>query len=103
MNSLFKGKSLTTVLILALALSSLSIFLPTIIAQEGPRVTSYAHIDATPNPVGVGQEVLFLCGIDAALARQEQGWKGLWITIERPDGVVDKITDIMTDSTGNTG
>ncbi|MEM1550349.1 MAG: PQQ-binding-like beta-propeller repeat protein, partial [Candidatus Bathyarchaeia archaeon] len=55
------------------------------------------------NPVGVNQEVLIHVGITDYLARADYGWEGLWVTIERPDGVVETIKDIRTDSTGGTG
>ena len=31
------------------------------------------------------------------------GWKGLSITIQKPDGTTEALTDINTDSTGGTG
>jgi len=53
-----------------------------------------------PNPVGVGQPVLFHVGIFQQLSSAKMSWKGLSITIERPDGQTDTITGINTDSTG---
>jgi hypothetical protein len=94
---------LTTVLILTIAISSLAILVPTTTAEEWPYVKGYPWIGAVPNPVGVGQDVLFAVVTTTALRSQTDGWSGLWIEIERPDGKVDKITDIRTDSTGNTG
>jgi hypothetical protein len=95
---------LTTVLILTLALSSLAIFLPTIVAQEEPlRMKEYVFLNAVPNPVGVGQETLFFIGVRTAMSNVRDGYVGLSITIERPDGRVDKIENIRTDSTATTG
>ena len=67
------------------------------------RYPSYAVIGATPNPVGVNQEVLFAVGITQQKQQAHEGWEDLWITIERPDNKTDKIENIMTDSTGLTG
>jgi hypothetical protein len=64
---------------------------------------AFAYINAVPNPVGVGQEVLLHIGITQQLASAEQGWEGLSVTIERPDGETDTFEDIKTDSTGGTG
>ena len=64
---------------------------------------SYAFIGATPNPVGVGQEVLLHIGITAQLNIVGDSYKELSVTIERPDGQTDKIEHIETDATGGTG
>jgi len=66
-------------------------------------VTSYPYIGAMPNPVGVGQEVLLHIGIMEPLSRVEYGWEGLTVTITRPDGTTETLTDIRTDATGGTG
>ena len=52
---------------------------------------TYAFIGATPNPVGVNQEVLLHIGITAQLNIVEDSYYGLSVTIERPDGEIDKI------------
>ncbi|MCW4055001.1 MAG: PQQ-binding-like beta-propeller repeat protein [Candidatus Bathyarchaeota archaeon] len=62
-----------------------------------------AYVGATPNPVGVNQEVLLHVGITQQLMSVEMGWEGLSITIKRPDGKTDTISNIVTDSTGGTG
>ncbi len=66
-------------------------------------VKTFAFIGATPNPVGVNQEVLLHVGISAQLSTASLGWKDLSVTIMRPDGKNDTITGINTDSTGGTG
>jgi hypothetical protein len=71
--------------------------------QDLPPRTSYAYVGAVPNPVGVGQEVLIHVGITMNLMLYPQGWEGLSITIEKPDGTTDTISGIRTDSTGGTG
>jgi outer membrane protein assembly factor BamB len=75
--------------------------LPTANAQD--TMATYAYIGALPNPVGVGQEVLLHIGITQQLARVQYGWEDLSVTIERPDGKIDKIENVRTDATGGTG
>jgi outer membrane protein assembly factor BamB len=67
------------------------------------QITTYPYIGAVPNPAGVGQDVLLHIGNLQQLNSAEQGWEGLSVTIERPDGDTDTIDDIRTDSTGGTG
>src|SRR5690554_6697950 len=64
---------------------------------------AYPYIGAVPNPATVNEEVLLHIGITRELQQQPDGWEGLSVTIERPDGKTDTITDIRTDSTGGTG
>jgi len=64
---------------------------------------SYAIIGATPNPVGVNQETLLAVGVTQQLSVATDGWEGLSVTVTRPDGVVETISGIRTDSTGLTG
>jgi outer membrane protein assembly factor BamB len=96
-----KTKISTITLILILTISAILFALPTTTAQE-TRVT-YPYIGAVPNPVGREQEVLLHVGIYQRLNSAQMGWEGLSITIERPDGETDVISDIRTDSTGGTG
>ena len=77
--------------------------LPTANAQEPPRKKTYAIIGAIPNPVGVGQEVLLHIGITDRLVSEEFGWEGLSVTITKPDGTTETLSDIKTDPTGGTG
>ena len=60
------------------------IALPTATAQS-TRAT-HAYIGATPNPVGVDQETLLHTGIMQQLNLVQQGWEGLTVTVEKPDG-----------------
>ncbi|WNZ29797.1 MAG: PQQ-binding-like beta-propeller repeat protein [Candidatus Bathyarchaeota archaeon] len=93
-----------SVLLLAiLTISSIAVFLSSAIAQETPTMQSYPFIGAVPNPVQVNQMLLFHVGISQQLSSTAMGWTDLSITIERPDGETDTITDIRTDSTGGTG
>jgi outer membrane protein assembly factor BamB len=82
-------------------LSSLIIAIPPATAQVTQQ--TYPFLGAVPNPVGVNQWVLFHVGIFQQTVSVNQGWHDLSITIERPDGQVDTIENIKTDSTGGTG
>jgi hypothetical protein len=78
--------------------------LPAANAQATYRTKkTYAMVGLLPNPVGVGQEVLIWVGITDYVQNPTDGWVGLSITIEKPDGTTDTISDIRTDSTGSTG
>jgi outer membrane protein assembly factor BamB len=99
----YKTKLSTIALILVLTLSATLVALPDAFAQEFSSKKTYAYIGAVPNPVGVKQEVLLHIGISDQLSSVEMGWEDLSVTIERPDGGTDTITDIRTDATGGTG
>jgi len=98
---LSKSKAIVTALLLMFAITISLVALPSATAQA--TVTSYAYINAVPNPVGVNQEVLLHIGMTRPLQSAEMGWEGLSVSIKRPDGRTDTITDIRTDSTGGTG
>ena len=97
-----------TTVFLALFLTSLFaisiIALPTSNAQTTERTKkTYAVCGLMPNPVGVGQEVLVWLGITDYVENQSQGWKGLTVTVEKPDGTSETLGPFTTDSTGSTG
>jgi len=70
---------------------------------EFPPEKTFAYIGATPNPIGVNQEVLLHVGITHQLGGVQYGWEGLSATITKPDGTTETISNIRTDSTGGTG
>ncbi len=86
---------------LAFAISIVAIF-PTTEAQTLTRKT-FAFVSATPNPVGVGQETLIHLGISEATNGTYWQWKGLTVTVEKPDGTSMTLGPFNTDSTGGTG
>jgi hypothetical protein len=92
-------KKLTAMLLLLTFAASLVMSLPTTQAQAAKR-TSFAFIDAVPNPVGVGQEVLIRFGISQLLGYPEDGWTGITVTIVKPDGTTQTLGPLRTDSTG---
>ncbi len=86
------------VLIVALAfpLSFLS-------ANAASAKSTAAYIGAMPNPVGVGQTVMLHVGIPDALQTATDGFKGLTITVVKPNNQTTTLGPYSTDSTGGTG
>ena len=105
---MIKNKTASAIAILLIATFAISIIaLPTSAIGEpyvstGKSVT-YAFIGATPNPVGVGQDVLLHIGITQQLSLVQYGWEGLTVTVTKPDGTTDTLGPFRTDSTGGTG
>ena len=101
-----KSKTVAT-LISMLLITSMAISLiafPDVTAQTAQStLKTYPFIGATPNPVGVGQEVLLHIGITRELTNVAMGWEGLSVTITKPDGSIETISNVRTDSTGGTG
>ena len=97
-----KNKVTAIALFLLFAINVTLMAIPPADAQGGTMAT-YPYIGALPNPVGVGQEVLLHIGITKELYSSEMGWEGLSITITKPDGTTETISNIRTDSTGGTG
>jgi hypothetical protein len=77
--------------------------IPSSTAQETGTLKTYAYVGATPNPIGVGQEVLIHVGITQPQANVALGWEGLTVTIDRPDGKTETLGPFKTDATGGTG
>ena len=99
-----KNRIATAIAFFLMFAMAVSLFaLPTAVAQTGDSKKTYAYIGAIPNPAGVGQEVLLHVGITHELASVEMGWDGLSVTIEKPDGTTETISNIRTDATGGTG
>jgi outer membrane protein assembly factor BamB len=65
--------------------------------------TTYAYIGATPNPVGVGQDVLLHAGITQQLGSADEGYEDIEILVTTPSGDEETIDVPKTDSTGGTG
>jgi len=94
-----KTKLLTICLVFTLA-ASLLMSLSTVKGQELTSLTTFAFIDAVPNPVGVGEEVLIRYGVLQQLGYPQDSWTGLSVTIVDPDGHTTTMSDLKTDSTG---
>jgi len=98
---MMKNKKIATIALALLLTTAMVAFMPSAVAQK--RITPYIYIGAIPNPVHVGDEVLFHVGITLPCAWPQTGWKGLTITLERPDGKTETLGPINTDTTGGTG
>jgi outer membrane protein assembly factor BamB len=95
---------ITILLILILTISLLIFVLPSIGAQDVVYTkTTYAIVGATPNPIGVNQEVLLHVGITDPLQREGDEWTGLTVTVTKPDGTTETLGPFNTDATGGTG
>ena len=95
-----KTIAISTVLMVTIAISLVA--LPSK-AQTVGSTESYPFIGATPNPVGVGQEVLLHIGITQQLQITQDGWEDLTVTVTDPDGDTQTLGPYRTDSTGGTG
>jgi outer membrane protein assembly factor BamB len=104
-----KNKTATTMAILLTLTFAISIVaMPASADLNTPYVstgkcTTYPFIGATPNPVGVGQDVLLHVGITQQLSLVQYGWEGLTVTVTKPDGTTATLGPFKTDSTGGTG
>ncbi len=93
-------------LLLMLTMAISLVALPNANAQFGPQIntmTSYAFIGARPNPVGVGQSVLLHFGITASTQNATENFKGITVTVTKPDGTTQTLGPFNTDSTGGSG
>jgi hypothetical protein len=99
-----KSKTTTTAIALSLifAMAFSLVALPVANAQVNTKA-SYAFIGATPNPVGVGQETLLHIGVLEGMVATTDGWEGLTVTVEKPDGTTETLGPYRTDATGGTG
>jgi outer membrane protein assembly factor BamB len=96
-----KSKATAVSLFLMFAMAVSLFALPAANAQASAK--TYPYIGAMPNPVGVGQEVLFHFGISEAAAHPQEGWEGLTVTVTRPDGTTETLGPFKTDTTGGSG
>ncbi len=89
-----------------LSMTASFVLIPTSNAQFGPTVntmTSYAFVGARPNPVGVGDPVLIHFGITAATQNATEMFKGITVTVTKPDSTTETLGPFTTDSTGGSG
>lgn len=92
----------SAIAVLLIASFAVTLFaLPNVKAASA--TTAYPFIDAIPNPVGVNQETLLNFGALNYLMDQADNWKGLTISVTKPDRTNDTLGPFNTDSTGATG
>src|SRR4030042_3186222 len=96
-----KSKTAIAIAILVFAMAFSLFALPTN-AQPGVTLRTYPFVDAIPNPVGVGEDLLIRFGILQQTPNVAFGYSGLTVTITRPDGTTETRGPFATDSTGGT-
>jgi len=96
-----KNKTAIAIAILMFAMAFSLFALPTN-AQPGVTLKTYPFVDAIPNPVGVGEDLLIRFGILQQTPNVAFGYSGLTVTITRPDGTTETRGPFTTDSTGGT-
>ena len=100
-NSKSRATTIAISVFLMLAMAASLVALPTANAQA--PTPSFAFIGATPNPVGVGQEVLIHVGVAQQLQNTYEKWTGLTVTVTKPDDTTETLGPFKTDATGSTG
>jgi hypothetical protein len=95
-------KKMATVFLLAVFAASLLMMLPSTKSQAAPSMKTYPFIDAVPNPVGVGEQVLIRTGIIEATGDASYGWTGITVSVTKPNGDKQTLGPFTTDSTGGT-
>jgi hypothetical protein len=103
------AKTKTTIavtLFLMLTLAVPLLITPAAQAQEAPTMKTYAFVDAVPNPVGVGEQVLIRMGVIEPTGDASYGWHGITVTVVKPNGNTETLDNggqgFTTDSTGGT-
>jgi hypothetical protein len=97
------NKTMATLIAVLLISSMVTLLVSIPTAKADGKMQTYAFLGATPNPVGVGEDVLLHVGITLQLTNVAMGWEGLSVTVTKPDGTIETISNIRTDSTGGTG
>jgi hypothetical protein len=98
-----KNKAASAIALLMILAMVVTLAVPFAQAQAPAPTKTYAFLGATPNPVGVGQEVLLHIGISQQTFITWEQWKGLTVTVTRPDGTTETLGPFSTDATGGTG
>ena len=98
------SKKIFAILLIAAFIASIAAVMPIsqVQAQTAPTLKTYPVIDAIPNPIGVGQVTLIKTGILQQAGNVSQGWKGVTVTVTKPDGTTETLGPFTTDSTGST-
>ncbi len=93
-------KTIFSMILLLTFAASIVFTMPTQ-AQQAMTQKTYPLIDAIPNPVGVGEQVLLRFGISEALGVVNLGWDGITVTVKDPDNITTTLGPYRTDSTGS--
>ena len=98
-----KYKAYALLLLLTLTIATLLVGVSAANAQEIPHKKTYAYIIVAPSTTSVNKPVLLIFGITDYLYQWPDGWTGITVTVERPDGKTETLGPFKTDSTGATG
>jgi outer membrane protein assembly factor BamB len=103
MNIIQKTSKISTIaLILVLAVSTLSTFLATVNAADIP---TYAFIAVSPDPIGVGQEVVVMFWLSmvppTAAGSHGDRWEGMTVKVTKPDGTKQTLGPFTSDPVGS--
>jgi hypothetical protein len=93
------SKITLAIILMALIASPLTV----LAAVPTHHKATHAYIGATPNPIGVGEQTLIHVGITDEVELVQYGWKGLTVTVTKPDNTITTLGPLNTDSTGGTG
>jgi len=105
--STLTNKTTATAIVLLLSLTLTAIALPVTYAHTPPwQITTYAYINAAPNPVGVGQETLIVVWLDVTIQgvsiTNNIRFQNYKLTITKPDGTTEtKTWPTVTDTTSS--
>ena len=105
MGKINKTMYVTITAFLLLTMSTSLFFLPTISAHTPPwTISTYAFIEASPNPVGVGQTAYVNFWIDkvppTAIGIWGTGWHNFALNVTKPDGTTEDLGKFNSDATG---
>jgi hypothetical protein len=95
-----------TAAFMILAISITILAMPTTSAHTPPQnVKTYAFVTASPNPAGVGQQVLIVFWLNwvppTAGGTTGDRWQGFKIDVTKPNGDVDHLGPFVSDPVGS--
>jgi outer membrane protein assembly factor BamB len=104
-NNGFMKTLITIFLTLSIAATTILIASPLANAHTPPwSIPTYAYIDASPNPVGVGQQISLVFWIDAipptAAGSAGDRWINLKVEVTEPNGATRTLGPFTSDSVG---
>ncbi len=102
-----KTNAIVITAILALLMTTPTLLLPSANAHLPPiSIPTYAFINVSPNPAGVGQTITvgFWIQIPPPTAAAQFGdrWTGYTVKVTKPDGTTDSLGTFTADDTGGT-
>ena len=101
-----KNKYATLIALFLILTIAASLFMSIATAQEEPpQVPTYAYVTATPNPVGVDQQVLIVFWLNwpppTAAGITGDRWQNLKVVLTTPGGDVENLGTFVSDPVGS--